>query len=310
MSVRTQKNKKNFFNSKFLIVGTVRNCEKIIKKQIKIINDAFINTALTKWLIVESDSDDNTLKVLKTLSHELNLKYVSLGSLYNKFPNRIHRLSVCRNYYLNEINNNIEYDNIDYVVIADLDGVNLELNQSALQTCWSQTVDWDVLFANQSAPYYDIKALRHKIWSPNDCSANVKFLKNHGVDLYSAEATAVWSRMIKINITHEPIEVDSAFGGLGIYKKKVLKGCNYDGGLDKNESEHIFLNKQIKDRGYKLYILPSLINGGWNEHNSNLRFHNRIKKKLSYYFINFLSIFFSEMKLRKYLNTIRKFINK
>jgi hypothetical protein len=81
---------------------------------------------------VESDSDDNTVEIPTSLSCDLNVKYTSLGLLYNKYPVCCKRLSVCRNYYLNEINNNSNYDRIDYVVIADLDGVNLKLNQLSL----------------------------------------------------------------------------------------------------------------------------------------------------------------------------------
>ncbi|MDC0578950.1 hypothetical protein OAO38_04730 [Candidatus Pelagibacter ubique] len=298
--------KKNFFNSNFLIVGLARNCGKVINKQVNKINEAFIETASTKWLIVESDSDDNTIEELNSLSHKLNLKYVSLGVLRDKYPKRTERISVCRNYYLSEIDNNSDYDYVDYVVVVDLDGVNLELTHTSLKTCWEQKVDWDVCFANQSAPYYDIRALRHETWSPNDCWENSQFLINNGMSQFSAESTAVWSRMILIDIRAQPIEVDSAFGGLGIYKKNVITDCRYSG-LNKNRNEiceHVSFNMQIKNKGYKLYIMPTLINGGWNEHNSNLKIYKRINKKLYYYIIKFVTIFISKQKLKNYLEKL------
>lgn len=303
--------KKKFFESRFLIAGIVRNCEKVLKKQINVINNAFSNAASAEWFIVESDSDDKTLKELESISFDINLKYISLGVLRNKYPVRCERLSICRNYYLNEINNNTNYDHIDYVVVADLDGINTKLNQLSLQSCWEQKVNWDACFANQTAPYYDIRALRHKIWSPNDCYENSRFLIKNGMDRYSAEAITVWSRMIRIDTMHQPIEVDSAFGGLGIYKKKILKDCKYNGGLNKEYNEiveHVSLNMQIKNKGYKLYIFPSLINGGWNEHNIQLKFYNKIGKKFRQYIDTFLKIFLPEKKLKTLINVIKKLL--
>ncbi len=298
--------KKKFSETKFLIVGIARNCEKILEKQTKIINNAFSKAALVQWLIIESDSDDNTIKKLDHLSNDLNLKYISLGVLRDKYPKRTVRISICRNYYLDEIQNNSNYDDFDYVVVADLDGVNLELSQLSLKECWEQKVDWDVCFANQCAPYYDIRALRHKTWSPNDCWENANFLIKNGLDQFTAENVSVWSRMIRINRLSEPIEVDSAFGGLGIYKKNVIKDCRYSG-LDKKKNEiceHVSFNMQIKDKGYGLYIIPALINGGWNEHNSNKKIHTQIYKRLRYYTLKFITIFVSINKLKIYLSML------
>ena len=67
---------------------------------------------------------------------------------------------------------------------------------------------------------------------------------------------------------------------------------------------------QIKNKGHKLYILPSLINGGWNEHNSVLKFYNRIYKKFRHYIIDLLTIFFAEKKLRNYQKKLRNFFKK
>jgi len=79
--------------------------------------------------------------------------------------------------------------------------------------------------------------------------------------------------MISIKNTHNPILVDSAFGGLGIYKKNLMVQSRYIGLSSNNEEicEHVSFNEKLTHLGYKLYIIPSLINGGWNEHNRGLK---------------------------------------
>ena len=298
--------RKDLHSSNFLIVGLARNCERVIHEEVKKINDAFSEAASIKWLIIESDSDDLTIEKLDSFGDNLKIRYITLGRLQKKYPKRTERLALCRNRYLEEIRDNPEYKNINYVVVADLDGVNSELTAKSVNTCWECDVNWDACFANQSAPYYDIWALRHDLWSPADCFEQEKFFKNFGINDFNNRYVSILSKMICIPPTSKPIKVKSAFGGLGIYKKNVITDCRYSG-LNKNRNEiceHVSFNMQIKNKGYKLYIMPTLINGGWNEHNSNLKIYKRINKKLYYYIIKFVTIFISKQKLKNYLEKL------
>jgi hypothetical protein len=90
--------------------------------------------------------------------------------------------------------------------------------------------------------------------------------------------------MISISHDKTPIEVDSAFGGLGIYKKSAILSSSYIG-LDDNEEEfceHVYLHTIMRRKGLNLYIVPSLINSGWNEHSKDLQFTSRIRDNLRY----------------------------
>ena len=58
-----------------------------------------------------------------------------------------------------------------------MDSINTLLAREAIETCWTHD-DWAVCAANQKAPYYDVFALRHQDWSPNDCWAQSKFIGN------------------------------------------------------------------------------------------------------------------------------------
>jgi hypothetical protein len=71
----------------------------------------------------------------------------------------------------------------------------------------------------------------------------------------------VGGRQIRIEPTCEPIPVTSAFGGLGIYKRRYLLGKQYFArGRDGLPiCEHVSVNEQISGDGGKLFILPSLV---------------------------------------------------
>ncbi|MDA9369936.1 hypothetical protein N9R39_03880 [Amylibacter sp.] len=171
---------------------------------------------------------------------------------------------------------------LQFYGIMDLDGINSSLTSVSLKSCWDLSIDWDSCFANRLAPYYDFWALRHKTWSPNDYWKQRQFLMDNGISKYDANIATIWFRMIRIDRQAQPIKVDSAFGGLGIHKKNILKNCKYIG-VDKKGNEiceHIHLNRQLNDRGFNLYVVPSFINCSWNEHNYHLKYNKKIEAKI------------------------------
>ena len=86
-------------------------------------------------------------------------------------------------------------------------------------------------------------------------------------------ACAVYSRMIEIGEADDWIEVDSAFGGLGIYKIDFLRGLRYKGLNDHGEElcEHVPFHKAIKANGGRIFINPSLINAELTDHSRAYR---------------------------------------
>lgn len=68
--------------------------------------------------------------------------------------------------------------------------------------------------------------------------------------------------MITIQETSEWIAVDSAFGGLAIYRRSLLDAARYRGKDENNEivCEHVWLHRQLKANGARLFINPRMIN--------------------------------------------------
>jgi len=266
----------------FLVTGLVRNCSKTIYKDILRLQTVFQKISNIHWLLIESDSDDNTVEKLQSLEKRVdNFRYLSLGNLQHKMPLRTQRIAYCRNKYLEELRKNTLYSEIRYVVIVDLDGINNLLTEKAFLTCWDKE-GWDVCTANQKGPYYDIWALRHPVWSPNDCWIQQKFLQQYGLGQYDSIVAAVYSRMITISPEKEWIEVDSSFGGLAIYRRSVLEVGEYIGLNDDGQEscEHVSLHAQLKSFGYRIYINPKLINAAYTEHTKPLRLSRRILLKI------------------------------
>lgn len=101
--------------------------------------------------------------------------------------------------------------------------------------------------------------------------------------------------MLSIKPYEEPIEVESAFGGLDIYVKNALISAEYKGLSPNGEEfcEHVNLHSTSREQGFRLYIVPSLVNGGLNNHSKNVRLKVRIIRRLRHMMVvcaGFLSI--------------------
>ena len=181
--------------------------------------------------------------------------------------------------------------------MADLDGMNKALSKKALVSCFNKN-DWDVVLSNQKFGYYDIFALRHKEWQPNDCFTALEELKQK-IPLKNSNKTnligkiklnwaydrarnkAIYSKMIRIRRNSPWIQVNSGFGGFAIYKSQLFLQHDYsaNSALTK-ESEHVALHNKIVSSGGKIFINPALINSNFNTYNINRVFVIREIRRL------------------------------
>lgn len=269
-------------DSKVLITGLIRDGAHCIQRDIEKLLSAAKIFKDVHVLVIESDSQDQTLNRLASLAaRNTQIRYVSLGQLKDIFPSRTDRLAHCRNTYLAELRNNPLYADVDYVIVADLDGMNDLLNSDSLASCWDVSEDWCVITANQEDSYYDIWALRHSDWCPDDCQALLARLE----PLFGHETAlslAVESRQIRISPSRPLIPVQSAFGGLAIYTASAMQ-CGAYRGQDENGNEvceHVSLHLQMTKAGHAIYLNPRLINTGLNTHTRNKRTSKIIKRAI------------------------------
>jgi glycosyltransferase involved in cell wall biosynthesis len=271
---------------KVLLVGTVSNVSSILEIELNRVLNALQYFSEIDIYLVESDSTDSTLQILRSLSRKMsNFSFVTLGKLSPYIPNRIERLRYCRNTYVEHIRGQYSKENLEYVIVADLDGMNSKLNEVAVASCFQVEVNWDACFANQLGGYSDIYALRCKDWQDGDCFVELHdktkaFLGGHNSDSIfkslmvflhknKIRNSVIYSKMRKIPKSFPPVKVDSAFGGFAIYKSSIFFDYDYNprekgGAL---VSEHVDLHLKISDSN--LYINPALVNAYWNTYNVN-----------------------------------------
>ncbi len=246
-----------------LLAGPVRNVAATIEREVQTLLASLEAFSEVHCLVIESDSNDDTVKKLEELSKMLpHFSFVSKGPLAQQFPRRTDRIALCRNAIIDAVATNPDYAHIDYIAMADMDGMNSLITPEKIAQCWDVDEAWDVIAANQLGPYYDIWALRHKHWCPTDCWQQKTALESVIGD-QPAENLAVTARQVTLDPQGGLIEVDSAFGGLAIYRRDAFLAGRYAGtdpehGYD--VADHVPFHAQLRAKGYKIYINSALIN--------------------------------------------------
>lgn len=265
-----------------VILGICRDLGSSVSSTLKVLEDAFRSFQKIHIRVVESDSSDDTVRVLNEYrSENPNFDFDSLGQLEIQISDRWERIAFCRNRAAEILKADHRLNECRWVVVADLDGVNDALTAEAVESCWSRS-DWDVCAANQSAPYYDVFALRHPTWSPNDCWRYEEELISVGMNPAIAREKAIYKRQKKISQKAEWIPVNSAFGGLAIYKRNYFVMGRYVGHTSDGfrTCEHVPFHENLEEAGARIFINPALINCGWNEHNFQHLPFNYFKRQM------------------------------
>jgi len=170
-------------------------------------------------------------------------------------------LRAIRNIYVQAIRENPKYANCELVVVVDLDGSNKAITESAFRIALDSAFQWDALAANQTGKYRDIESLRHEFWAPNNSIDEFRWFRFF-INEKKAWEKAVKKKQIKISTRNPPISVDSAFGGLCIYKRWIFEKFDYShyDKLANSENSHVTLNRKAKAGGARIFIHPALIN--------------------------------------------------
>jgi len=288
-------------NKKILLVGTVSNVAKTIEKELKILLKALSVFDSVQVFLVESDSTDETVKILEKLAlQNRNFEFIALGKLKNKYPNRIARIAYCRDIYVKYIRDNNVIGKWNYVAVADLDGMNFKLRKNGIKSCFETNIDWDGVMANQSFGYYDLYALRAPGWVEGDCFEELEVVKKNSIPPKQSRYkllnffrnfrhfdklrnSLIYERMRVLPKKCGFIKVQSAFGGFAIYKLGIFLTNDYKINCKANViSEHVNFHTNLLS--LKFYINPKLINNNINVYNLNKLYILRLNRELCKYF--------------------------
>ena len=264
-------------DSSIIVVGTLRNAEKYLEGNFKRLERSLEEFKKVTYYFVESDSNDRTVAILDSIQSQTpNFSFLSLGNLSSTIRLRTERIAFCRNEYVNKIEKD-EYDS-DYVLVVDLDAIDFILTKAAVESCWERN-DWDVVSANQESRYFDIWALRHPVWCPRDWKIEYQEYVTEGMKPSKALKKSLYSKMINIDPMSPWIQVESAFGGLAIYKTSFFVGNRYIGisSLGVEVCEHVSFHSFTKISKSRFFINPKLINEGESSHVQILKLSIRVK---------------------------------
>lgn len=286
-----------------LIVGITDNMSKKLELELLKVLNSIEAILPTSALIIASDSSGQGQGILEDPSNP-NPKIQYLRSKHDVLPRSdISKSRVLRNMYVQAIRKDPAFTNYELIVVVDLDGSNTRITESAFRSALDSAFQWDALAANQLGKYRDIESLRHEYWSPNNCMREFRWLKSF-INENQAWENAVKSRMIRISAHEPPISVDSAFGGLCIYKRWIFEEFDYDSDrmYEDSENSHVTLNRKAKAGGARIFIHPELINSnGRHLHFLQKEFTRQLKLRAHSFPFTFLLPF-----LRGIRNSLQK----
>ena len=266
-----------------VFAGCARDCSPhlpLVLENISRIATLFDETA---FVFAENDSIDDTRDRLQSFIRDRpNAQVLALDGLVQSEPVRTVRIAAARNACLDHARAN--YGGYDWFIMMDLDAVNrgpIDLGY-VRQTLKFLTKDPKrcAAFANAHGFYYDIWALRHPTLCPRDVWEDELDAVLLGLSDEQACRQAVAGRVFSIDPALRPIKVDSAFGGLAIYKlRQIMRStARYDGVRSKTVSlpapeggepvtthsmqlcEHVPFHAALRANGGDLFIMPCLIN--------------------------------------------------
>ncbi|MBT8583628.1 hypothetical protein G6694_03165 [Polynucleobacter paneuropaeus] len=274
-------------SSKIIFAGVAQNCAKHLVSVLKNIDSISKLFSEVGYVFIENDSTDDTKQILKDWGADKSSFHLICLDGLNAIPIRTIRLETARNAYIETIKYYKNLRDFDYLAVIDMDDacshpIDITEVTRAINFL-SASPARAAVFANQNGTYYDMWALRVAPQCPTDIWEDVlNYVIENECSDEVAFAETFNKRVFSIKDSVEPIKVDSAFGGLGIYKAEyILSNQNpYLGSkakiipLDNRElcyakwqmCEHVHFHAGIKNQGGEMYIFPRLINGvnsGW-----------------------------------------------
>jgi Glycosyl transferase family 2 len=262
-----------------VFVGCAKDCAKQLRGVCENIDRLAGLFSRSAFVFVENDSTDGTKDVLQAwVRGHPTARLITRDGLAASCRVRTIRLAKLRNAYLRHVR--YKARGFDYLIVLDCDEAN-EMPISC--TSFTRAVEFlaqdsrrAAVFANQLGTYYDMWALRHSQLCPNDIwEEALDHIIRFGASDAAAHRETLGKRAFTLDPNEQPFQVESAFGGLGIYKvssvlrnsarywgykRKVLASRKGPTEFGLQVCEHVSFNEGFRHNGEQLFILPFLIN--------------------------------------------------
>jgi hypothetical protein len=233
------------------ITGLARNIEPVLQNSLNHLSSICGLFNNCNVVIFENDSSDNTKNILQSWQQSnyylisQNLKAThptgSSKSLLRTTALANYR-NICKNYIVDNIKTKL-----DYIIVIDLDFRGIDINGILNSFGWISSSNIDgivgIAYMLLKDPFdkitilnYDSWAFRHTWWDDH-------------------QEQMPWFEKWCPFIGSQPIKVNSAFGGIGIYSADPYLSCNYDG----YDCEHVCFHKNLYNKypNFNLSLNPS-----------------------------------------------------
>lgn len=255
---------KDFLSSKkIVIVGLARNIENTIGYSLERLSKLGESAKEYKIIIFENDSEDNTKQIIENIKKE-NKNIISLHAQYNR-PQFGQVQDVERTMALAEYRNilkeyvNDTFADYDFVIVSDMDFVDFSdagcYNSFGWFAHHENVVD---AIAGNSFEYKNVTRTDKKsLWNYDSWAFRYTWW-NQLPGLQSLTFSSMfWFGLFMMPVGSPTIAVNSAFGGMAIYKtNKFVQGL-YDG----FDCEHVCFHYSLKQNipSFQMVVNPSQI---------------------------------------------------
>ena len=232
-----------------------RNVEEKLMQSLQIISRFGTLFGKHKIYIFENDSTDNTREILFSIKEKYpEIHLIQEEDLVKRMPLRTERLAYARN----KLKSLSLTEGFDYYVPSDVDGViSLEDTVSSFISPFVFESAWDACFPLNKYFYYDIWALRVNGYINDDYTNILSNLPGVFKKNSALKIAALQYQHLNQSMLRGWLPVQSAFGGMGIYKHDTFVLGTYIGTAHGKEiCEHVSFNFEQTKTGKKHYICP------------------------------------------------------
>ena len=245
--------------TKVAIVAIARNAMPYLANTLPLVDELAAKFRSAVMYVFENDSDDGTDTALNEFAASRPWVAVEHDTLhrpdYRGFePERTVALAEYRNRCRLWVEHNAP--DADYVIVLDMDphggfsvdgvlnsiGWMRELRSSVMRDCEVGAMASFSLFITMTDDgpefaHYDAFAARLNWWENR-----------------REKMGFIWFHALLLPVGSPPIRMNSAFGGLAVYRAKafIAPGVHYAGG----DCEHVALHKSMRQAGYGLWLNP------------------------------------------------------